>query len=78
MTESASDAGEDEVAFACRSCGPDDAIVDRIEQDIACCYIAAGEKLDDNAVCEEVADAVDLDLQAYYSRESARQRGVEF
>ena len=51
----------DNVAFICRSCGPDndfEDIEDRIEQDIVCAYLSIGANLDDPDVCQEVANTV--------------------
>jgi hypothetical protein len=78
--ESASEAEKDEVDFVCKSRGPDDEfedLQDCIEQVIVCCYLAAGMDLEDSAVCEEIAEDADYEVQACYSQESAQSRAQQ-
>ena len=47
---------EDDTANFCQSCGPDDefhVIVDRVEQDVVCAFLAASCPLDEESVCDD-------------------------
>ena len=45
---------------------------DRVEQDIVCCFIAAGADLDEQETCEDIAAAVHDGCRAFVGREQMR------
>ena len=69
----------DDAAYWCYSCGPDGEfgdVVDRMEQDIVCAFVAADCSLSDEDVCEETSECVHAECAAFFGREQARQHGV--
>ena len=69
----------DDAAYWCRSCGPDGEfgdVVDRMEQDIECAFVAADCSLSDDDVCEDTSECVHAECAAFFGREQARQHGV--
>ena len=70
---------QDNIAFLCHSCGPDNDFEDyevRIEQDIVCAFMSASANLDDPDVCQEVADAVHSACTAFAAYDKSHQRGI--
>ena len=69
----------DEAAYWCHSCGPDGKfgdVVDRMEQDIVCAFVAADCSLSDEDVCEDISECVHAECAAFFGREQTRQHGV--
>ena len=69
----------DDAAYWCHSCGPDREfgdVVDRMEQDIVCAFVAADCSLSDEDVCEDISECVHAECAAVFGREQARQHGV--
>ena len=69
----------DDAAYWCQSCGPDGEhgdVVDRMEQDIVCAFVAADCSLSDEDVCEDISECVHAECAAFSGREQARQHGV--
>ena len=69
----------DDAAYWCQSCGPDGEfgdVVDRMEQDIVCAFVAADCSLNDEDVCEDISECVHAECGAFFGHEQARQHGV--
>ena len=69
----------DDSAYWCQSCGPDGEfcdVVDRMEQDIECAFVAADCSLSDEDVCEDISECVHAECAAFLGREQARQHGA--
>ena len=69
----------DDAAYWCQSCGPDGEfrdVVDRMEQDTVCAFVAADCSLSDEDVCEDISECVHAECAAFFRREQARQHGV--
>ena len=69
----------DDAAYLCHSCGLDGEfgdVVDRMDQDIVCAFVAADCSLSDEDVCEDISECVHAECAAVFGREQARQHGV--
>ena len=69
----------DDAAYWCHSCVPDGEfgdVVDSMEQDIVCAFVAADCSLSDEDVCEDISECVHAECAAFFGREQARQHGV--
>ena len=51
-------------------------MVDRMEQDIVCAFVATDCSLSDEDVCEDISECVHAECAAFFGREQARQHGV--
>ena len=72
------DEPDDECFYSCSVATEDDvgSIADLIEQDVVAAYICNDCDLDDELVCEEIAECVHDTCCSFFSREAARNRGV--
>ena len=73
------EADEDDAAYLCHSCAPNEEFEDfedAIEQDVVCAFLAAQYDLNDKEVCEDIADSVHHEYVALVTREQAMKRGV--
>ena len=71
---------DEDTAYICTSSSLDNEledVVDIIEQDITVCYLCAGADLDDEEACEEIAQACQDEVCAFFGREGAKDRGVD-
>ena len=69
----------DDAAYLCHSWGPDGEfgdVVDRMEQDIVCAFVAADCSLSDEDICEDISECVHAECAAFFGREQARQHRV--
>ena len=67
----------DDAAYWCHSCCPDGEfgdVMDRMEQDIVCAFVAAA--FSDEDICEDISECVHAECAAFFGREQARQHGV--
>ena len=75
---SSGECSDEDTAYLCRSCGPNEEIIDledAMEQDVVCAFVPCCD-LNDKEVCEDIADAVHYELVVFNVREQALERGV--